>query len=333
MGVWEHPPSWSDALEKEFGFNVPKEPGFDTVASIRAMHEGRVKAFVALGGNFLSASPDTEYTAEALRNCNLTAHVSIKLNRSHLVPGHTALILPCLGRSEKDGGQFVTTENSMGVVQMSRGSLAPASPHLLSEVAIVARLAKATLKSKLPWDEFVADYDVIRDRIARVVPGFEDYNLKVRSPGGFYLPNLPREGDYPTASGRARFTAAPLAVMSVRSGQLVMMTIRSHDQFNTTVYGLHDRYRGLHGERRVVLMNEMDLSDRGLKTSDVVRLVSEFNGVKRVAEKFIAVKYDIPRGNCATYFPETNVLVPIDSIADGSRTPTSKWVLVTVERG
>jgi molybdopterin-dependent oxidoreductase alpha subunit len=348
MGIWERPPAWFlDALGKEFHFDPPREHGFDTVEAIHAMRDGRVKVFFALGGNFLSATPDTEATAAGLKNCRLTAHVSIKLNRSHLVTGKTALILPCLGRTERDLSvragsvsegsiheQFVTTENSMGVVQMSRGSLAPASRHLLSEVAIVARVAELTLgeRTTVPWRELAADYDRIRDRISRVVPGFDNYNEKVRKPGGFYLPNKPRDGEFPTAVGKARFTAHPLHELPREPGQLVMMTIRTHDQFNTTVYGLHDRYRGIHNERRVVLMNKSDLRERGLAAGDVVDLTGHFRGEVRRAPRFIAVEYDIPPGSCATYFPEANVLVPLGSTADGSNTPTSKYVTITVAR-
>jgi molybdopterin-dependent oxidoreductase alpha subunit len=332
MGIWERPPAWFlDALGREFGFDPPREHGFDTVQSIQAMRDGRVKVFFALGGNFLSATPDTAVTGSALKNCRLTAHVSIKLNRSHLVCGKTALILPCLGRTEKD--QFVSTENSMGVVQMSQGSLEAASPHLLSEVAIVAKLAEATLRSRttVPWAELAADYDRIRDRISRVVPGFENYNERVRKPGGFYLPNQPRDGSFPTPVGKARFTVHPLHEWKLEPGQLVMMTIRTHDQFNTTVYGLDDRYRGIKSERRVVLMNAADLKKRGLKNGDVVDLTGHFRGEVRHAPRFIAVEYDIPAACCATYFPEANVLVPLGSTADGSNTPTSKFVIVTVE--
>lgn len=338
MGIWEHPPAWFlDAIEKEFGFVPPRHHGFNTVDTIRAMRDGRVKVFFALGGNFLSATPDTATTARALKNCSLTVHVSIKLNRSHLVTGRTALILPCLGRTERDrtGGtdQFVTTENSMGVVQSSRGTLSPASPQLLSEVDIVARLATATLgtRSVVPWSDLAADYDRIRDRIERVIPGFEKYNDRVRQPGGFYLPNKPRDGTFPTAIGKARFSATPLTELRLEPGQLAMMTIRTHDQFNTTIYGLEDRYRGIHKERRVVMLNRVDLADRGLKPGDVVDLLSHFRGEVRRANRFIVVEYDIPRGCAATYFPETNVLVPLDSTADGSHTPTSKWVAITIE--
>jgi molybdopterin-dependent oxidoreductase alpha subunit len=339
MGIFEKPAEWFlDALGKEFNFEPPRKYGHDTVETIRSMRDGGVKVFFALGGNFLSATPDTEVTGPALKNCRLTAHVSIKLNRSHLVAGRTALILPCLGRTERDmqngKEQFVTTENSMGVVQMSRGSLVPASRHLLSEVAIVGRLAEATLgsRSSVPWRELAADYDRIRERIECVIPGFENYNARARQPGGFYLPNQPREGSFPTETGKARFTAHPLHEMRVEPGQLVMMTIRTHDQFNTTVYGLDDRYRGIKHERRVVLMNASDIRDRGLAAGEVVDLTGHYRGEQRVAKKFIVVEYDVPFGCCATYFPETNVLVPLDSTADGSNTPTSKFVAVTVAR-
>jgi len=339
MGIFERPAAWFlDAVGKEFDFAPPREHGFDTVAAIKAMHEGRAKVFFALGGNFLQATPDTEFTAAALRKCNLTVHVSIKLNRSHLVHGRTALILPCLARSDRDvqssGEQFVSTENSMGIVQQSRGRLEPVSKHLLSEPMIVARLAAATLgaKSSVPWLDVAGNYDLIRERIQRVVPGFDDYNARVRKPGGFYLPNKPRGGEFSTSTGKAKFTASPLPTDTVQPGELVMMTIRTHDQFNTTVYGLDDRYRGIINERRVILMNTTDIAERGLKPNDVVDLTNTTGGVTRVAKRFIVVEYDIPKGNCATYFPETNVLVPIDRVATGSHTPVSKFVPITVKK-
>jgi molybdopterin-dependent oxidoreductase alpha subunit len=339
MGIWERPTAaFLDALGIEFNFDPPRKHGLDTVGAIQAMRDGQAKVFFGLGGNFLSATPDTEVTARALKSCRLTAHVSIKLNRSHLVPGRIALILPCLGRTERDlqhgKEQFVTTENSMGVVQSSRGSLTPASRHLLSETVIVARLAEATLgtRTTVPWRELAADYDRIRDRISRVVPGFEGYNERARQPGGFYLPNKPREGEFPTAVGKARFTVHPLIELKLEPGQLVMMTVRTHDQFNTTVYGLNDRYRGVKNERRVVLMNAGDIRAAGLVAGDVVDLTSHFKGETRVARQFIVVEYDVPTRCCATYFPETNVLVPLDSTADGSGTPTSKFVVITVAR-
>jgi molybdopterin-dependent oxidoreductase alpha subunit len=339
MGVTEKPAPWlCEKLASEFAFTPPTAPGFDTVESIRAMHDGRAKVFFALGGNFLQATPDTEFTAAALRKCNLTVQVSIKLNRSHLVTGRTALILPCLARTDRDvqagGEQFVTTENSMGIVQQSRGRLDPVSKQMLSEPMIVARLAAAVLgeRSNVPWVELAGNYDRIRDRIQKVIPGFDDFNTRVRKPGGFYLPNKPRTGEFSTSSGKARFTVSPLPTDTVRPGELVMMTIRTHDQFNTTVYGLDDRYRGILGERRVVLMNTVDIAERGLKPNDVVDLTNTDAAGTRVAKRFLVVEYDIPKGNCATYFPETNVLVPLDRVADGSRTPTSKYVPITVAK-
>src|SRR5690606_22097164 len=289
-----------------------------------------------LGGNFLSATPDTEFTAEALRRTRLTAHVSTKLNRAHLVHGRRALILPCLGRTERDvrqgGEQLVTVENSMGVVHTSRGVLGPASEHLRSEPDIVAGLARAVLgdRSQTDWQGLVEDYDRIRERIARVVPGFQDFNRRVREPGGFYLPNGPREGRFTTPDSKARFTVHPLPRIELGPGQLLMMTIRSHDQYNTTLYGLDDRYRGIRNGRRVVMLNPEDMRELGLKEGQVVDLTSHFRGEERVARSFRVVPYRIPRRCAATYFPETNVLVPIDNYAEKSRTPASKSVVISV---
>lgn len=337
MGIWERPTDeFLDSLAREFDFEPPRRHGLDTVETIKAMHERRVKVFFAVGGNFLSATPDTEFTAEALRRCRLTAHVSTKLNRAHLVTGEQALILPCLGRTERDvqksGEQFVSVENSMGVVHTSRGSLEPASPHLLSEPAIVARLARATLGSRggVEWERLTEDYDRVRDLIERVISGFDEYNRRVREPGGFYLPNLAREGVFKTSTGRANFTVHELPRNELAPGQFLMMTVRSHDQFNTTIYGLDDRYRGIQGERRVVFLNPEDIASQGLSAGQVVDLVSHFDGEERTARRFIVVPYRIPRRCAATYFPETNVLVPVRSVADKSNTPASKSVVITV---
>jgi molybdopterin-dependent oxidoreductase alpha subunit len=341
MGISERmPEAWLARLDAEFGITSPRHHGLDTVGTIRAMQEGRVRVLVAMGGNFLSATPDTEFTAAALRRCRLTAHVATKLNRAHLVTGETALILPCLGRSERDvqaaGEQFVTTEDSMGVINSSRGRLAPASAELLSEPAIVCRLARAvrtsapSAGSAIPWAEFEANYDLIRDRIARVVSGFEDYNRRVRE-GPFHLPNPPRDSrTWRTRTGRANFVVAPIPASPVRPGEYLMMTIRTHDQFNTTVYGLDDRYRGVFGGRRVVFMHADDIAAAGLKQGQWVDLTNRHGGVERVARGFMVAPYRIPRGCVATYFPEANVLVPIDSVAARSNTPTSKYVVVTV---
>jgi len=338
MGIWERPtPAFLDALAREFDFEPPRRHGFDTVEAIKAMHAGRAKVFFAMGGNFLSATPDTEYTAEALRRLRLTVQVSTKLNRAHLITGEQALILPCLGRTEIDrqatGEQFVSAENSMGVVQSSRGNLTPASGELLSEVMIVARLAEATLRDGrggVAWTELAADYDLIRERISRVVVGFENYNERVRRPGGFYLPNLARERVWKTDSGKAEFTVHALPRHELAPGQFLMMTIRSHDQFNTTIYGLDDRYRGIRNERRVVMLNPEDILEAGLAEGAVVDLISHFEGEERVARRFVVVPYSIPRRSAATYFPETNVLVPIRSVADKSNTPASKSVVISL---
>jgi molybdopterin-dependent oxidoreductase alpha subunit len=338
MGIWEKPkPEFLDKLQERFNFNPPREHGFDTVAAIEAMAEGRAKVFFAMGGNFLSATPDTEFTAKSLMNCDMTVQVSTKPNRSHLIHGKEALILPCLGRSERDvqasGDQFVSVENSMGVVHQSRGDLKPASEHLLSEPMIVARLAKAVLGplSTVDWDQLVTNYDHIRDAIESVIPGFENYNERVRIDGGFYLPNGARNGKFTTPDGKAHFTVNEVPRMQLEEGQYMMMTIRSHDQFNTTIYGLHDRYRGVYNERRVIFMNPEDMQQAGLRKEQVVNLRSHFQGEERVAYRFLVVPFDIPSRCVATYFPEANVLIPVKSKADISHTPTSKSVVITVE--
>jgi molybdopterin-dependent oxidoreductase alpha subunit len=337
MGIWERPPAeFLDALDKATGIRAPRQPGLDTVESIHALHQGKARLFFAMGGNFLSATPDTEYTAAALRRARLTAQVSTKLNRGHLVTGETALILPCLGRTERDvqagGAQFVTTENSMGVVQMSTGRMKPAGEELLSEPAIVARLAQAVLgaQSKVRWQWLAEDYDRVRELIAQVIPGAEGYNRRVRSPGGFYLPNGPREGRFTTLSGKARFTVHGLPRRDLRPGQLLMMTVRSHDQYNTTIYGLEDRYRGLSGDRRVVLLHRDDLRELGLEDGQTVDITSHFRGETRTARRFVALAYDIPRGCACTYFPEANALVPARQVAHTSNTPASKSVVITL---
>jgi molybdopterin-dependent oxidoreductase alpha subunit len=341
MGIWEQPtPQFLDSLEKEFKFSPPRKHGLDTVHAIQAMHEGKAKIFFALGGNFLSATPDTEYTADALRRCRLTAHVSTKLNRAHLITGQQALILPCLGRTEIDkqasGVQFVTTENSMAVVEQWSGRLEPASEQLLSEPAIVAGLAKAVSTTNLSlsntdWDELVADYDRIRERIARVIPNFENYNERVRESGGFYLPNPIRKREFKTDDGKAHFTVHPLPQIQLAPGEFLMMTMRSHDQFNTTIYGLDDRYRGIRNGRRVVFLNAEDIRSASLNEGQLVDLISRHEGVQRVARRFRVVPYSIPQRCAATYFPEANVLVPVDYFADKSHTPASKSVVITIQ--
>jgi molybdopterin-dependent oxidoreductase alpha subunit len=341
MGIYEKPaPEFLDALHNEFGFDPPRHHGFDAVETIRAMGTGDVKVFFAMGGNFVSAAPDTAATERALRNCRLTVQVSTKLNRSHAVCGREALILPVLGRTERDRGpggkdRFVTVEDSMGMVHASSGGLPPASPHLLSEPAVVCRLAHALFgpDGDVPWAAFEADYDAVRDSIARVVPDFADFNARVRQPGGFTLPHAPRdERRFPTRTGKANFTVNPLQVLRVPPGRLLLQTLRSHDQYNTTIYGLDDRYRGIRQGRRVVFVHPDDLAEHGITDGDLVDLVSEWqDGPQRRAEAFRAVAYDTPRGCCAAYFPEANVLVPLDSVADISNTPTSKSIVVRLE--
>ena len=333
MGIWEQmDEEFMERLGQEFHFDPPPQHGFDTVQSIKAMHDGMAKVFIGLGGNFLAATPDTVYTAQAMQNCKLTVQISTKLNRGHLVTGKTALILPCLGRTEVDaqesGPQFVTVENSMGVVSSSKGPLPPASEELMSEPAIVAGIAAATLGQNAPWQKLVADYDSIREHISHVVPGFEDFNRKIRNPGGFLLDNPASRRIFLTDSGKANFTVNPIRPIPLLAGEFIMMTIRSHDQFNTTVYGNDDRYRGIHGGRRVIFLNREDLRDVGLIADQRVDLISTFEGEDRIAERFTVVPYDIPRRCAATYFPETNVLVPLNSFADKSRTPTSKSVVI-----
>jgi molybdopterin-dependent oxidoreductase alpha subunit len=348
VGIWEKmSDEFLQALAKEFNFSPPRKSGLDTVRTIQAMHEGRVKVFVGLGGNFLSAAPDTHYTSEAMARCRLTVQVSTKLNRGHLITGQQALILPCLGRTEHDvqasGAQFVTVEDTTGVVHQSRGVLEPASEHLRSEPAIVAGMAMATLKggttqnrttqdrTTVDWQGLIDDYDRIRDHIEHVVPGFTQYNRRVRQPGGFYLPNGPREGTFTTSSGRARFTVHGIPEHHLDDGKLLLTTLRSHDQFNTTIYGEDDRYRGIFGGRRVVFLNVEDMRARGIQENQSVDLVSHFASERRRADRFKVVPYSIPRGCAAAYYPETNVLVPVQSVSDGSNQPASKSIVITIE--
>jgi molybdopterin-dependent oxidoreductase alpha subunit len=339
MGIWEKAPDWFlESLGREFGFTPRPDHGLDAVDTIRAMRDGRVRAFFSMGGNFVSATPDTAATAAAMTGLDLTVHVSTKLNKSHAVCGEESLVLPCLARTERDdqrgGSQAVTVEDSMGMVHLSRGRLDPASDRLLSEVAIVTRLAEALFgPDDVDWAGMRADYGVVREHIARVVPGFEDFNARVEQPGGFALPHPPRDRrEFATATGRARFTVNPLDVLEVPPGHLLLQTVRSHDQFNTTIYGLDDRYRGIHAGRRVVFVNPDDLAALGLDDGEHVDLVSVWSDGERRAEDFRVVRYATARGCAAAYFPETNVLVPLDSVAKGSNTPASKSVVVRLER-
>ncbi|WP_042377708.1 FdhF/YdeP family oxidoreductase [Streptacidiphilus melanogenes] len=339
MGVWEQmPQSFLDALGREFGFTAPAHHGYDAVRGIRAMLDGDAKVFLGVAGNFVRASPDSAATERAMRGCRLTAHISTKLNRSHTVCGETALILPTLGRSDRDvqagGEQFVTVEDSMSDVHASRGKLPPASPWLLSEVAIIARLARRTLGATpdIPWEQFEGDYGTVRDRIARVVPGFDNFNERVSRPGGFHLPNPVNHGTFRTPTGKATFTCNAFEMPLVPEGHLLLQSLRSHDQWNTVPYSLNDRYRGVLGARRVVMVNPEDLAELGIADRDQVDLVSVWHdGVERRAKNFTVVSYPASRGSAAAYYPETNVLVPLDSVADASNCPTSKGVVVRLE--
>ncbi|QXE39364.1 FdhF/YdeP family oxidoreductase [Streptomyces sp. GMY02] len=342
MGIWEKmPQNFMDALGREFSFTPPAEHGWDTVNSIRAMRDGRARVFLGLAGNFVRATPDSRATEQAMRRCRLTAHISTKLNRSHTVCGDIALILPTIGRSEKDrqasGEQFITVEDSMSQVHASHGRLEPASKKLLSEVAILTKLARLTLRDRpdaadVPWAEFEADYNNIRQRIARVVPGFENYTERVTGPGGFGLPNPVNEGVFPTPSGKAMFTANEFQMLEAPEGHLVLQTMRSHDQWNTIPYTLDDRYRGIHGSRRVVLVNPADLKELGLIDGSQVDLIGVWrDGIERRADNFRLVSYPTARGCAAAYYPETNVLVPLDSVAEISNTPTSKGIVIRLE--
>ncbi|WP_369815171.1 FdhF/YdeP family oxidoreductase [Aeromicrobium sp. Leaf272] len=343
MGIWEKAPDhFLDALQAEFGFDPPREHGYDTVDAVRALRDGKAKVFMGLGGNFVHAVSDTDVAAEALRKAELTVHVSTKINRSHLTHGETALILPTLGRTEIDvrasGPQFVTVEDSMSSVHASRGPLEPASPELRSETAIVCGIARATLRQDdgsdvhgIDWDAMAEDYGIIRGHISRVVPGCEDYERKVDRPGGFVLPHPPRDSrTFRTTSGKGEIAVSPIEVLHVPDGHLLLQTLRSHDQFNTTIYGLSDRYRGIEDARRVVMVHPDDVAALGWNEGDVVDLVThwEDDDVDRVAPGFRIVSYDTPRGTAAAYYPETNPLVPLDSVAEHSNTPTSKSVVI-----
>lgn len=338
VGIWESAPqAFLDKIELKYGFKPNPNHGYSVIDAIKAMYEKKVKVFFALGGNFCAAVPDTAYASQAMANCDLTVHVSTKLNRSHLITGKEALILPCLGRTEKDtqktGLQVQSVENSMGIVSATKGVLEPCSDALLSEVAVVCNIAHATLKerTKIDWLAYVDDYNLVREDIQEVIEGFEDYNSRLKQPSGFYLPNGARVREFKTKTGKAHFTRNQLPKWNLKKDELMMMTIRSHDQFNTTIYGLNDRYRGIFNERRIIFMNRGDMQERHLKEQQIVNLKSECNGIARKANAFKVVGYDIPKNCCATYFPETNVLVPLDSFAHTAKTPASKSVIITVE--
>jgi molybdopterin-dependent oxidoreductase alpha subunit len=336
MGIWEKPKTdFLNSLNKRFDFVAPTEHGFDVVDAIKAMNNNKAKVFIGMGGNFISATPDSIYTGEGIMKCDLTVQISTKLNRGHLITGKEAIILPCISRSEEDiqtsGQQFVTVENSMGVVHMSKGTLKPASNNLKSEPAIVAGIANATLRNDTNWDDMIANYDVVRNHIEATISGFNDYNERVRKPAGFYLPNGSRTRGFTTPNGKAKFTVNPIPEKAINKDRFILMTIRTHDQYNTTIYGMNDRYRGVYNERRVILMNPDDIKEKGFKSEQSINLISHFKGEKREAKNFKIIPYNIPKGCLGSYFPETNVLVPIDSVAEKSNTPASKFIEVSIE--
>jgi molybdopterin-dependent oxidoreductase alpha subunit len=337
MGVWERPPkAFLEALGKEFNFAPPQKWGYDTVETLRAMFDGRVKVFFAVSGNFLSNVPDTVYSAHAMQHCKLTAHVSTKLNRSHLITGERALILPCLGRSEEDvqatGKQFLTVEDSMGIIDRSQGFFRPASQELLSDVAIIANLAHATLgtRTSTNWLGLAADYNLIRDAISRVIPGFENFNARLAQEKFFYLPNGAKHRIFKTSSGKAKLSVCPIPKHELKPDEFLLTTIRSHDQFNSTIYGLNDRYRGVFGGRRVLFLNPLDMKTSNLQAGQIVDIYSHFEGEVRKAPRFAIVPYAIARRSAAAYYPETNVLIPIRSVAAKSNQPASKSVRITL---
>ncbi len=338
MGIWERPTkAWMDKLSSVFDFKPPMSPGYNVIEAIQAMLDGKVKVFMALGGNLLPAAPDTPRTEEALRNCDMTVSISTKLNRTHLAPGKISLILPCLGRTDKhieqSGEQMVSVENSMGIVHSSRGVLMPRSKMLKSEPSIIAGIANASLAdSNIDWLSLVEDYDNIRELIAKAVDGFERYNDRLKSENGFVLPNGAREGVFNTSSGKAEFTINQLSKDVLYGHNYLMMTIRSHDQFNTTVYGLDDRYRGVYGGREVIFMNDHDIAKLNLNPGDLVDLWNEYNGKIREVKHFKVVSYQIPEGCVATYFPEANPLVPLELSARESHTPASKSIGINIRK-
>ena len=333
VGINHHPSeSFLAACEQYTGVDMPRESGYDTVEFVHAARKKSVKLFMALGGNILSAMSDTESVAQGLRNIDLTVQISTKLNRSHLITGKQALILPCLGRTEIDPAGFVTVENSMGVVHSSTGKLQPASKSLRSEPSIVSGIGEACFgDTPFSWTKYGSNHDETRNLIESVLPGFTDYNQRVRQKGGFYLPNGPRDGPtWNTPSGKATMHVHQFPERAISEDRFILMTIRSHDQYNTTIYGMDDRYRGVYNARRVVMMNPQDMHKLGLHASDYIDLTSHFNERTIDSPKWKVVPYEIPRGNLAAYFPEANVLIPLESVAKGSNTPTSKWVEVSV---
>ncbi|WP_289644269.1 FdhF/YdeP family oxidoreductase [Maribacter aestuarii] len=324
----------NERIEEYLGFTPPDHEGVDVVGSMKAMYEGKAKIFMCLGGNFLMAASDTEYTAKGIQNCDLTVQISTKLNRTHLITGKTALILPTIGRSEKDmkNGKLrhFTVENSMGRIRQSRGLLKPAASTIMSEPEIIANIGRAYFGDDhaMDWQALGTDYELIRSQIDNVAKGFE--NTKERSKGsGYYLPNNVRELDFSMLpNGKAQFSINKLPDHNLKKDEYMLMTIRSHDQFNTTIYGLNDRYRGVYNARRVIFMNPLDMKARSFEKLDIVDITSTYDGITRTAHRFKIVPYNIPSGNLASYFPETNVIVPYNHFADRSKTPISKSIKV-----
>ncbi len=335
MGIWEHPKeSFLAALDKEFGITAPRVPGYDAVEALQAMHAGKAKVFYAISGNLLAAAPDTHYTTEAFKRVKLVVHVSTKLHRGHLLAGETGLILPVLGRAERaiHGGepQLSTAEDSMGIINPSLGREKPASELLLSDTEILVRTAQAIFGQAGPvnWQAML-HHDVVRDHIEKVIPGFDDFNARIKQ-GHFYLPNAARERDFRTATGKANFTVNGIPKHDLKPGELIMTTVRTHDQFNTVVYGMDDRYRGIYGGRRVILVNPLDLAELGLHDNQMVDITSHFEGETRVGHRFRTVAYPIARKSAASYFPEANVLVAVRAVAAGSNQPAHKYTRITM---
>jgi len=343
VGITEKPSAQLiEGIERAFGFHAPERHGHDVIATIDSMMRGDAKVFIALGGNFAAAIPDWVRVQAAIRKLDLTVHIATKLNRSHLVHGKDALILPCLGRTEIDiqaeGPQSITVEDSMSMVHASAGRNDPASPHLLSEPAIVAGIARATLgkKSRVPWEHMVAHYDHIRDAIEIVFPIFQAYNERIRVPGGFHLASTARERVWATPTGRANFLVFKGLDENPWHNDpeaLWLTTMRSHDQYNTTLYSHSDRYRGVFGQRDVVFMNQRELEKRGLHPGERVNIVAlSADGIERIIRSFKVVEYSLPDGCCGAYYPEVNPLVPLYAFDPNSRTPSYKSVPVKVLR-
>ncbi|MEU5832224.1 FdhF/YdeP family oxidoreductase [Streptomyces diacarni] len=337
MGIWEKPgEQLLEALDAEFGIESPRAHGYDSTEALHAFEKDEVDVFVSMGGNFALANSDTEALEAGMQRAKLTVHISTKPNRSHVVHGKTSLILPTLGRTDKDdkhptGAQFLSVEDSMSVIKSTRGRLAPVSEHLLAEPVIVARMAQAILGDGHPvnWRAMAEDYDVIRDHIEKVLPGFEDFNTRVREKNGFVLPNPPRDTrSFATDIGKGRFTVSEFEALEAPEGHLILQTMRSHDQYNTTFYGLDDRYRGIKDGRRVILINPEDLAETGYSDRDLVDVISTFAGSERRANRFRLVSYPTAKGCVAAYYPEANALVHRDLVARESNTPGFKAMMV-----